>query len=394
MREYEKTHPWITFSLNVKKLSKQTWMALGEIQSKIEHIASTPLKPAVANQMHRVYLAKGAQATTAIEGNTLSIQEVQDEIEGKLELPPSKEYLGKEISNIVAAYNSIGTNLLDGKSSDLSCATLNEFNKMVLDGLEVENGVIPGVIRTHPVGVSGARYRGAPAEDCEYLTDKLCDWINNGLKARSETENIASGVIRAIAAHVYIAWIHPFGDGNGRTARLVEFQILLASGVTTPAAHLLSNYYNETRQLYYKRLDESSKSGGDLTSFIEYAIAGYLESLKSQLKIITEQVLTVTWENYIHETFRNSTKIADERRRQLALDISRQFFHGNTVTLAGIRGVSTRIAEHYAGKTSRAVSRDTKELIAKGLISIAKDGSITPNISTILSFRPSRRDSQ
>jgi Fic family protein len=369
-------------------------MALGEIQSKIEHIASTPLKPVVAKKMHNIYLAKGAQATTAIEGNTLSEQEVRDEIEGKLKLPPSKEYLGKEISNVLAAYNTIGTNLLDGRSPDLSCAILNEFNRMVLEGLDVQDGVIPGVIRTHPVGVSGARYRGAPAEDCKYLIDRLCDWINNELESPNEAENIAFGIIRAIAAHVYIAWIHPFGDGNGRTARLVEFQILLAAGVTTPAAHLLSNYYNETRQVYYKRLDESSKSGGDVTSFIEYAIVGFLESLRSQLKLITEQVLTVTWENYIHDTFRNSTKAADRRRRQLTLDISRQFFQGNTVTLAGLRGVSTCMAEHYAGKTSLMVSRDTKELMAKGLISIAKDGSITPNISTILSFRPARRDSQ
>lgn len=56
-------------------------------------------------------------------------------------------------------------------------------------------------------------------------------------------------IFKAVVAHLYLAWIHPVGDGNGRTARLVEFQILLSSGVPSPAAHLLSNHYNQTRLL-------------------------------------------------------------------------------------------------------------------------------------------------
>ncbi len=61
---------------------------------------------------------------------------------------------------------------------------------------------------------------------------------------------IATGVLKAIVAHLYIAWIHPFGDGNGRTARMVEFKICLSSGIAVPAGHLLSNHYNETREAY------------------------------------------------------------------------------------------------------------------------------------------------
>ena len=67
-------------------------MLLGEVQSKCEHIAGVPLRPATAEMLHRLYLAKGIQATTAIEGNTLSEDEVVRLIQGNLELPPSKEY--------------------------------------------------------------------------------------------------------------------------------------------------------------------------------------------------------------------------------------------------------------------------------------------------------------
>ena len=69
-------------------------------------------------------------------------------------------------------------------------------------------------------------------------------------------------VIQAIVAHVYIAMIHPFGDGNGRTARLIEFYILLRAGLPDMASHILSNHYNDTRQEYYRRLDQMRPGEG------------------------------------------------------------------------------------------------------------------------------------
>lgn len=58
-------------------------MLLGEACSKCEHISSVPLQPKTAAYLHQLYLAKGALATTAIEGNTLSEAEVVKHLEGK-----------------------------------------------------------------------------------------------------------------------------------------------------------------------------------------------------------------------------------------------------------------------------------------------------------------------
>jgi Fic family protein len=98
-----------------------------------------------------------------------------------------------------------------------------------------------------------------------------------------------------VVAHLCLAWIHPFGDGNGRTARLVEFQILLGAGVPTPAAHLLSNHYNQTRTEYYRQLDRASKSGGEIVPFIEYAARGFVDGLREQLHKIRDQQWDVSW---------------------------------------------------------------------------------------------------
>ena len=112
MRTYLKTHPWLTFQLDLRLLDYVIWVALGEAQSKCEHISGVPLRPSVARQLHMVYLAKGVLATTAIEGNTLTESQVLQHLEGKLEVPPSKEYLFKEIDNIIEVCDKITTDIL------------------------------------------------------------------------------------------------------------------------------------------------------------------------------------------------------------------------------------------------------------------------------------------
>ena len=82
-------------------------MLLGEACSKCEFIAGIPLSPQTSELLHQISLERGARATTAIEGNTLSEEEVSRLARGELKLPPSKEYLGKEVQNILDACNEM-----------------------------------------------------------------------------------------------------------------------------------------------------------------------------------------------------------------------------------------------------------------------------------------------
>ena len=84
MRTFERTHPWISFRCDLGRAGVDLWLSLGEAASKCEHISRVPLRPATAQALHRLYLAKGAAATTAIEGNTLSEEEVLKAVEGRL----------------------------------------------------------------------------------------------------------------------------------------------------------------------------------------------------------------------------------------------------------------------------------------------------------------------
>lgn len=380
-RAYLASHHWLTFTLDTRRIPAATWLLLGEARSKCEHLAGVPLRPGTATQLNQIYLAKGALATTAIEGNTLSEEQALLRVKGELKLPPSKEYLGREIDNIVAACTALWDELAKGNSVDVTRARILAWNQQVLAGLHVAPEVVPGQVRAHSVGV--ARYRGAPAQDCDYLLDRLCAWLRE--LTVSEADGIVPAVIAAVLAHLYVAWIHPFGDGNGRTARLVEYAVLVSAGVPMPAAHLLSNHYNETRTEYCRQLDAASRSGGDVVPFVHYAVQGFVDGLREQLATVREQQLDVAWRNFVHEKFRQHRSESDKRRRDLVLDLSRA--GKGAVPISELATLNPSVALAYASKTPRTLYRDVAALREMKLVESA-DGMVRARRELIEAFLP------
>lgn len=386
MRTYERTNPWLKFHLDMRPASPEIWLDLGEIASKCEHLANLPLRPETREQMHRIYLAKGVAATTAIEGNTLSEADVRKAVEGKLKVPPSKEYMKQEVDNIIAACNGIGKAVVSSDPPQISAELISSYNRQVLESLPLDKDIVPGELRGHQV-VVGDVYRAPVAADCSYLLEKLCTWLQGeDFKATKGRETVYA-IIKAIIAHLYLVWIHPFGDGNGRTARLVEFHILLAAGVPSPAAHLLSNHYNQTRSEYYRQLDQASKSGGDVIPFLRYAVCGFVDGLHEQMNLVWDQIWLIVWRDHVHEQFQNRTHPSDLRQKQLAMDLA---VKADWVVVADIPELSPPLAKAYAGKTSKTIQRDINRLEKMDLIS--REGrKVRARVEIIISFLPLQR---
>jgi cell filamentation protein, protein adenylyltransferase len=384
MRQYERTHPWLAFTFDPGRLSHLDWMRLGEALSKCDHIAGVPLLPAVAADLHEIYLAKGIHATTQIEGNTLTEDEARRRIAGDLPLPESQEYLGIEIDNILAVCQEIYADLAAGAVRPLDAAQVKAFNASVLADLALADDVVPGETRTHSVVVNG--YRGAPAEDCDYLLERLCTWLAGLCDCLPPELHRPMRIIRAVLAHLYLAWIHPFGDGNGRTARLMEFQLLLEAGLPTPACHLLSNYYNRTRSRYYAVLAQTSRPPYPVEVFVAYAVQGFVEELREQLATIRYQQLLVAWVNYVHEQFDGAPTPARRRQRDLVLSLP---FDRPTPT-ARIARLTPDLAVQYATKQHKTVVRDVNELLRMNLVERTASG-VRPLIEQLAAFLPLRR---
>ena len=376
--DYEKSHPWLKFEADFRKADISLWIKIGEIQAKCDRIANTPLMPEYAEKLHLIFIARGALATTAIEGNTLSEKEALDILKGESKLPEVKRSLEQEVKNIIDACQLIFDGLMSGGDKGINIKEVFHYNSLVLKGLPLEAGVVPGTIRTHAYGVPG--YRGAPANECQYLLEKMCDWLNSDFEVKAKDLKFAVFLVKAILSHLYLVLIHPFADGNGRTARLIEFKFLLSSGVPTATAHLLSNYYNETRDEYYRQLRRVSASGGDIWPFVGYAIDGLLLELRGHLDLITEQQIKVHWTNYIHEHFREKTKKVDGRRKHVALELGKI---KGAVSITKIRDLSPEVARRYGKVSIRSVQADIRVLQEMGLVIVSED-KVEANKYTVL----------
>ncbi len=293
------------------------------------------------------------------------------------------------MQNIIDVCNREARELMGPEGGDrrLCRALIEQYNHDVLKGLELSEGSVPGQLRPHSVLV-GNVYRGAPAEDCEYLLERLCTWLNSDDFSPAEEElRIPFALIKAIVAHVYLAWIHPFGDGNGRTARLIEFHILFANGIPLPAAHLLSDHYNLTRAGYYRELAKASASGGDLLPFIRYALRGFLDGIREQIGRIRDQQMRVAWENYVSDRFRDvKNSPTQKRRRDLVFALTDR---GDWVDVAGIDLLTPKLAREYATAGERMVQRDLNALSKMELIS-RRHGKVRANQHVIEAFLPRR----
>lgn len=385
-RTYQRTHPWIKFEIDTNRFDPETWMLLGESVSKAKHIAGVPLAPKAASRLYEIFLAKGARATTAIEGNTLTEEQVEAQVQGKLDLPPSQKYLQIEVQNIVDACNLLVDELASNGPTKIDADFCCRLNAMVLKDLELEDDVKPGKIRRHSV-VVGNVYRGAPPEDCAYLLGAMCEHIQEIDIGGEDNTHLA--ILTALFSHIYMALIHPFGDGNGRTARLLEYYILLKAGLAHPTGHLLSNHYNLTRTKYYSELDRISKSGGDTHSFVKYALQGFVDGLKEQILYIRKEQMMVAWVNYVHEQFAGRKGAADLRRREVVLRLGEQ---KKSIKTTEIMNMTPRLAREYAGKTDKTITRDINALVEMDLVQRRPGRRVRARDEIIQAFLPWRNE--
>jgi len=382
-------YPHIPFQKSWR-LDEVTIFMLGQSESIIQAISSAPIKPEYRKQLLVVSLRKGARATTAIEGNTLSEEEVSRVDEGE-KLPPSKKYLQIEVKNVITALNQIRTEVItEDKALILSPELIERFNYFVGKDLGEHFQGMPGKFRASGHNVVVGTYRPPPGEEVVPLMLRFCEWMKEAFRYEHGQQSFSEQVLQAIVAHIYLAMIHPFGDGNGRTARLIEFYILLRAGLPDIASHILSNHYNDTRQEYYRQLDLCVRTR-DLSSFINYAVLGFRDGLKGILDVVQKNLLEMSWHKFIYDVLDSKkatgkTRAIVKRRRTLALQFPVDKWHtaDELVVSSGI------LAKEYARLSSTTLMRDLAELERLELIVKEKD-KYKGDIGIMRGYMPMRK---
>jgi Fic family protein len=334
---------------------------LGKVEAIVDAISGLPILPEFRQSLHTLSLRKGAQATTAIEGNTLTDEDVQRVQAGEV-LPVSKEYEQRELQNIMEAFNTLLKEILGSEKVEMiTPELLQRFHEMIGRGLGARFHAVPGQFASSQRVVGP--YRAPTPEHVRALVEQLCIWLRREFHYPNQT--FSDAVIQSIVTHLYIEWIHPFDDGNGRTGRLVEFYILMRAGLPSMASHLLANHYNDTRAKYYHLIQHAGETQ-NLTPFLLYAVGGLVDGLMKTLEAIHENAMEQMWRVLVYGKFdalKPERRGAFRRRRSLALALPLE----RSISYDDIPNLTPELATAYAEANPRTVQRDIRELVAMDL---------------------------
>lgn len=257
---------------------------LSSIEVSRQCIIDLPITVSVIASLRDTARVNSTHHSTAIEGNRLSMAEVSDVIHEKMHFP-GKEKDEAEVRHYYDALNYI--DILAQNNSPIRERDIQTLHGISFLGREAPTPYRDGqnVIRAGILVV----YIPPKESDVPVLMSDLVAWINQMLE-----EDLPIPIIAGLA-HYQFATIHPYFDGNGRTARLLVTFILNKYGYGLKGIYSLEEYYAKNLSSYYDALTigsdedyyEGNRADSDLTKFLEYFIRGMMESfdnVKNQAK--------------------------------------------------------------------------------------------------------------
>jgi Fic family protein len=224
--------------------------------------------------LRRDALLRSAHSSTAIEGNPLTLEEVSALAAGREIMVSRKDK--QEVLNYLEALDRIPE---FAKRTPFRSKDFLEIHRVVTKET-LENPKDEGIIRKQQVFVGNritgeVVYMPPPTEEVPKLVDNFLKWLN------SNELNEMDSVIQAGITHYEIARIHPFIDGNGRTARVMASLVLYKQGFDLKRYFALDDYYDQDRRSYYAALKNVDQKTLDLTGWLEYFTEGVAVSLKT-----------------------------------------------------------------------------------------------------------------
>lgn len=208
---------------------------------------------------------RNGHASTAIEGNPLTLEQVRALEEGRT-LSAVDERPKREVLNYFAGLRYVEKH---SKRKAIRHEDIFELHRLLADTV-MDQGEAG---RYRMIAVRVGRHFPPPAADVSPRMFELLEWWN---KRAAELSPVLSSAI----LHYQFEWIHPFADGNGRTGRALALWELYRRGFDSHHIFSVDEYYWEDRPAYYEALDGVRHAGGDLTSWLEYCAEGLRQTLE------------------------------------------------------------------------------------------------------------------
>lgn len=334
---------------------------LTDLIIELDHLRKKQLSgsthPKVFFQLKHIFHTLESIGSARIEGNNTTIAEY---IETKLSENKKVHPAIKEIQNIEKAMEFIEENVND---IPVNRAFLSEMHKKIVDGLlpppDGEGDASPGEYRKINLKINKSSHRPPEWLRVDDYMNELIDFVNSKDSSKYD-------LLKAAIAHHRFVWIHPFGNGNGRTVRLFTYAMLVKAGFNVNVGRIINPtaVFCSNRNDYYKFLSEADKGSDEgIIVWVEYVLKGLKEEIEKIDKLLDYNFLSkeILLPAIVYSSERKYITDAEAKILKKVVDLQ-------VIQASDIK-------EFFAGKADAEVSRQIKRLINKKMLAPEKEGT-------------------
>ncbi len=269
-------------------ISSKTMNCLIRIEAAKQKILHLPLTPTVLSSLRETARLYTTHYSTMIEGNRLDPDQVEVVLKHQGHFP-GRERDEHEVKGYYAALTQVekwaahGANITDKMIQTLHALVMANGKKNAKPTAYRDGQNVIRDSRTKVIV-----YMPPEAKDVKSLMTGMVAWINKN------AELLPCPIIAGIA-HYQFATIHPYYDGNGRTARLLTTLILHLGGYDLKGLYSLEEYYARNLGAYYEAISVGEshnyymgRAEADITKWVEYFVDGMTVSFENVLKRMDE----------------------------------------------------------------------------------------------------------
>lgn len=297
--KYKLPHSWMSYdkSAIVDRLISA--------KAALLSLTTIPYQKSWAEELQVVQLKREVAGTSRIEGADFTEGELDAAIRENIEQLHTRSQ--RQAAATVKAYRWIAEIKNEQPvTEDLICT----IHRLIITDAD-DDHCPPGVLRNRDQNVvfGMPRHRGCDGGDpCVNAFKLLCKAINQEFREHDP-------LVQALAAHYHFAAMHPFLDGNGRTARALEALMLQKVGLRNSLFIAMSNYYYEEKNEYLKTLAHVRANEHDLTSFLLFGLKGIELQCKRLFDEIKKNISKALFRNIMYDLF---IRLQTSRKRVIA----------------------------------------------------------------------------
>jgi Fic family protein len=339
--------------------------SLVEAKAAVMSLITIPYQRNWIEALQQIQLKREVAGTSRIEGAEFTDRELDVALKHNATPDELLTRSQRQAHAAVMTYRWI-SELPNDRTLDLEL--IREVHRRIVTGCD-DDHCEPGALRNRDYNVTFGvpRHRGCEGGSaCEGAFSRLIIAVTSDYRAHDL-------LIQALALHYHIAAMHPFMDGNGRSARALEALVLQRAGLTHNAFIAMSNYYYEEKDSYLRSLTAVRAGNHDLTPFLIFGLNGITLQCRRLYTEIRRQMERALFRNMMYDLF---NRLETKRKRVIK---DRQIAILKVLLEVDVMDwyqLFARIKDQYKGMASvhKALARDIGNLIQLGTIELNQVG--------------------